>query len=475
MKSRCLLPLLFFCFGVAPAALAVDRVLVMTISDYARQPLPGVKHDREKIRQIVQRLGIGSNYYRAVADRDLTAEGMQRELARLVSETGNGDRVFVFFSGHGTSMQVNGRCEQSLLSQDLQPVGYEAIANSLGQIRDKASKVVVMVDACHSGGVTEKLAARGSEGKRRLRARFAEPENPAQRCSKPVNVLEEKIGAGMRSARGAVLDHNYLYIAAARRDEVAFDDEDKGGLATSAILECLNEPLVDLDRSGSVSFQELAACAQAKIDRELRDDPVNRPHHLTLSGNQNWPILAAAGASLAHTAASAKATLRDLASGADSRWQVRLTARPERARINQDSFRLSVTSSQEGYLYLLYVGSDGKEFLQLFPDQADLSNRVSANQAFRIPGEFAATGPAGSNHVLAIVADAPRNFAGIFGQGGSTPATLANAAALQDAGCATRNLKRVECQEDRRNLQRRPIRDGESSAYGAALIELVEE
>ncbi len=323
--------------------------------------------------------------------------------------------------------------------------------------------------------MTEKLAARGGQGTRRLRARFVEPENPAQRCSKPVNVLEEKIGAGMRSARGAVLDHNYLYIAAARRDEVAFDDEDKGGLATSAILECLNEPLVDLDRSGSVSFQELAACAQAKIDRELRDDPVNRPHHLTLSGNQNWPILAAAGASLAHTAASAKATLRDLASGADSRWQVRLTARPERARINQDSFRLSVTSSQEGYLYLLYVGSDGKEFLQLFPDQADLSNRVSANQAFRIPGEFAATGPAGSNHVLAIVADAPRNFAGIFGQGGSTPATLANAAALQDAGCATRNLKRVECQEDRRNLQRRPIRDGESSAYGAALIELVEE
>ncbi len=477
MKSRLLSLLVWFWLGIQPVtfAFAADRVLVMTISEYERQPLPGVQHDRDKVRRIVQRLGVSSDHYRAVADRELTAAGIQREFSRLVRETENGDRVFVFFSGHGTSRLVNGRCEQSLLSQDMKPVGTAAIADYLGQIKDKAGKVVMMVDACHSGGVTETLAMRGSHGQSRWRAKFVESENLAERCSTPVNVVEEKIGTGIRSSRGVSLDNNYVYLAAARKNEVAFDDDDKGGLATSSLLECLNGSLADADHSGSVSFRELAVCAQGKIDAALDNDPINRPHHLTLSGNQDLPILAAVNGGLVNTAANAAATLRDLASGADSRWQVSLVAKPLRAKINKDAFRLSVTSSQDGYLYLLYVGSDQKEFLQLYPDQTDRSNRVSAGQAFFIPGEFAANGPAGRDHVLAIVADAPRDFSGIFGKEGSVPATLGSAAALQDAGCATRNLKRVECQGDSRNLQRRPAKNGESSTYGAALVELVEE
>ena len=123
---------------------------------------------------------------------------------------------------------MNGRCEQSLVSQDMKPVDTTIIADYLARIRDRASKVVVMVDACHSGGVTENLATRRITNSRR-RAKFVEPENLAERCSTPVNVVEEKIGAGMRSSRGISLDNNYLYLAAARRNEVAIDDEDKGG------------------------------------------------------------------------------------------------------------------------------------------------------------------------------------------------------------------------------------------------------
>ncbi|MBN8518371.1 MAG: caspase family protein [Candidatus Accumulibacter sp.] len=483
-----LLGLLCLVLPTATNVLAADRVLAMTISDYERQPLPGARRDRDNVRRIVQLLGLDSEHYRAVADRELTAEGIERELARLVRETENGDRVYVFFSGHGTSRLVNGRCEQSLLAQDMRPIDSTTIADYLGRIKDKAGKVVMMVDACHSGGVTETVSNRGGDGRqRRLRAKFVEPESTAERCSKPVNVVEEKIRQGIRSARGFSLDNNYVYLAAARRDEVAFDDENKGGLATSSLLDCLSGSLADADRSGSVSFRELALCAQGRIDAELRNDPVNRPHHLTLSGNQDMPILAAASAvpasgvssattnSAANSAANAVATLRDLASGADGRWQVNLAAKPQRARIHQEAFRLSVTSSQEGYLYLLYVGSDQKEFLQLYPDQRDRSNRVRAGEVFAVPGEFTAMGPAGTNHVLAIVADAPRDFSGLFGKTGSVPATLGNAAALQEAGCAMRNLKRVECQGENRNLQRRPQQEGESGTYGAAMLELVEE
>lgn len=110
--------LLVLCWGSMPPtiSLAADRVLAMTISEYERYPLPGARHDREKIRQILKRMGVSADHYRSATDRELTAEGIRNQFEHLVGETENGDRVFVFFSGHGTSRLVDGRCEQSLVS-----------------------------------------------------------------------------------------------------------------------------------------------------------------------------------------------------------------------------------------------------------------------------------------------------------------------------------------------------------------------
>lgn len=453
---------------------AADRVLVMAISEYARAPLPGAKHDADNARQIVELMGVSTDNFRAVADKQLTADGINRELAQLVSQTENGDRVFIFFSGHGSSRYINGRCEQALVSQDIKPVSTATIAGYLGQIKDKASKVVMLVDACHSGGVVEEVGTRSISAKRSsgLRAKFIESDDPAERCSTPVNIVEEKVTRGTRSTRGIPVEKNYLYLAAARKDEVAFDDEARGGMATSSILECLKGSVPDLDHSGSVSFQELVKCAQGRIDSRFQSDPVNRPHHITLSGNPDLPLVLATASGSVDPAA----TLKDMANGADSRWQVRLESNVKRARINKDAFKLSVTSNQDGYLYLLYVGSDRREFLQLYPDSPSAQNQVYAGQTFRIPGEFAAGGPAGSDSVLAVVSAQPRDFSAVFGKEGSAPATAGNAAALQDASCASRNLRKSVCpDEGTRNIKRRPSRDGDATSYGAALVELVEE
>lgn len=450
---------------------AADRVLVMAISEYPKAPLPGAKHDADNARQIVQKLGLSRDNFRVVTDQQLSAEGIKNELNRLVNETENGDRVMIFFSGHGSSRYNNGVCEQVLVAQDRKPVTSSTIAESLNRIKDKASKVVMLVDACHSGGVVEALNSRGvaSRSTSGLRAKWVESEDPRERCTTPVNIVEERVTRGTRSVRGVGVEKNYLYVAAARADEVAFDDESKGGMATSSLLECLKSGNVDTDHSGSISFQELANCAQGRIDQRFRNDPVNRPHHLTLAGNANLPLVQVADAGTVDPAA----TLNDLANGADSRWQVQLNSNLRRAHINRDAFRLSVTSSQDGYLYLLYVGSDRREFLQLYPDAPNAPNQVRAGQVFNIPGEFSAGGPAGKDTVLAVVSATPRNFASIF-RDGSASASAGNAAALQSLTCASRKPG-DECADDgTRNLKRKP-QNGESGGYGAALIELIEE
>jgi hypothetical protein len=437
--------------------LGADRALIMTVSEYPRAPLPGASRDQDNARQILSLLDVSLDNVRSVRDGALSAAGIKSELAQLAADTQSGDRVFIFFSGHGSSRLIDGRCQQALVGHDLDYVNPADITSTLAAIKDKAAKVVMVIDACHSGGVVADAATR-SLTKSRFRAKFLDADNPEERCAKPANVIEERIG-GLRSAKGIPVAGNYLYLAAAQANEVAFDDEVAGGLATSSLLACLKGGVPDLDQSGAVSFSELAQCAQQRIDGLLTSDPVNRPHHIALAGNRDLPIVSKAAPTTSAPAADPVATLRDLANAADSRWSVRVDATPPRARIGKDAFRLTVTSSQDGYLSLLYVGSDGKEFLQLYPEAPGQQVPVKTGQVFRIPGEFAAGGPAGTNRVLAIVSASPRDYSAILGQQGAAAATMATARALQES---TRNLKHR-------------LSKGELASYGATLIDLIEE
>ena len=436
-------------------AVAADRALIMTISSYPRSPLPGVAHDDGNARQILRQLEFAQDNIRSLRDAELDAAGMQRALTQLAKETGNGDRVFIYFSGHGGSQVVGSQCQQSLISHDLRSVAPEEIADALSSIKDRAAKVMMLVDACHSGGVVTSAGARGVD-ETDLRPKFFDSLFSSARCPQPANIIEERI-RGLRSSRGVPVQRNYVYIAAAKADEVAFDTS-AGGMATTALLACLQFGAKDEDASGSVSFRELATCAQKRIDDRMKTNQTRLAHHITIAGSGDLPLISRPAPTVA--AANPVATLRDLANTADSRWSVQLHASPPRARIGKDAFRLSVTSSEDGYLTLLYVGSDGKEFMQLYPDTTGQQKYVQAGMPFHIPSEFASQGPAGTNKVLAIVSATPRDFSTVLGKLGTAEATLANANALQSAA---RNLKRTES------------RRADPAAYGAALVDLVEE
>jgi len=82
-------------------------------------------------------------------------------------------------------------------------------------------------------------------------------------------------------------------------------------------------------------------------------------------------------------------------------------------RIGKDRPRFAVHSSKAGYLYVLMVGTDRSQFWLLFPNEMDRDNRINAGGTLELPRpnwRMNATGPPGSNHLLAIVSDAPRDF-----------------------------------------------------------------
>ena len=461
----------------AGTASAEDRALIMTISDYqGNAALPGVAFDAANAQRILLKLGFATNHVRVAPEEGLTLQGMQGELANLVEQTRDGDRVFVYYSGHGTSYTTNtGTCEQALVSRDLQALSSSTLFDYLKSLRDRASRVVVILDSCFSGGVAvaDAAATRSMSRAGHLRPKYFKASDSDDKCSNAVN-MAPKVLRGLRGAKSAVnLERNYVYMAAARDNEVAYDDGTKGGIATNALADCLASGAQDTDHSGTVSFGELTACAQARIDSKgSGSDAVQQ--HLVVAGNDGLPIASAAptdpGAS-----SNPKATLRDLLAGADARWGVDVQPSLQRLIIQKDSFGLTVTSGRDGYVYVFYVGSDNREFLQLYPAGTGQQQSVRAAVPFAVPQQWRGGGPAGTDDLLVVVTPQSRNLDALFGSARTAPGTYASAGELRAAlGVCTAQPGQPCGGPSTRNLVAVVPGSTPTDGYGAALVSIEE-
>jgi len=154
--------------------------------------------------------------------------------------------------------------------------------------------------------------------------------------------------------------------------------------------------------------------------------------------------------------------------------------RDPKVKIGRDKVEFTVSSSHAGYLYLLMVGSDGKTFDMLFPNRLDRSNQLEIGQVLRLPRpswEVTAGGPAGVTQLLAIVADAPRDFSRLaLKPAGPFSIVEASAAATQDIQRVTLqapSAAAAECSDEsqKRNLV---VARRCSNAFGAALVAVEE-
>lgn len=475
--------LLYPCAG----ALAEAHALIMTIGNYERgiTPLKGVRHDATNARLLANRMGVKDENIIQLSDQELTLDGLRRAFDRLQERVRQNDRVFIYYSGHGGRSPVPdepGRCAESLISVDGKPFIDTELESRLKAIGQTAEKVIVLIDACHSGGVTTRAVGRTD-------APFVAKYWPgSEQCRTVVNRLTRSLKvAAKTSGSGA---QNYVYIAAAQANEVSLDEPARGGLATQAWLSCMSGQARDTDGSGGITAEEVRQCAQSQINRRLAGAQGFLPHHIVITGNSG-AVLSLAGAPAAAATPTANTgtagqgvnalgTLLDVYNRRDDRRQVTLVTGKPAFRIGQDNVEFKLTSSHAGYVYLLMVGSDGKTFDMIFPNKLDQNNRIEAGQTLDLPRkewEIQAGGPAGKNHLLAIVSDSPRDFTAL-GMQPAGPFSIAQATpvAAKDIVLVTLNAPSAEstdCQAaSMRNLK--VAETGCSSAYGAALTTVLE-
>jgi hypothetical protein len=82
-------------------------------------------------------------------------------------------------------------------------------------------------------------------------------------------------------------------------------------------------------------------------------------------------------------------------------------------RIGRDKLGFKVTSSHEGYMYVLVLGPDGS-LLLLFPNGQSSDNRIKAGQTVALPQStwlLDTAEPTGREDFLVIVSDQPRDYA----------------------------------------------------------------
>ena len=421
--------------GLGAAAVhAENHALIMWIGDYAdpRAKLEGIDLDAKLARKIALGMGVPGGNIVEVKNRELTLQGMSGAIQGLTGRIRKGDNVFMYYSGHGAQQTAltgaSRKCSEGLVAQDLQLYFDQTLQSDLERLADKARQVVMMNDSCFSGGASEKgLPLPGSPKLKALPVALkAAPGSGGadQACGTATNKGLMSKNFEVVAARGAGL----LYIAAAKDTEWSWATPE-GSLATRAWAACLADPKTDADHSGSISGEELRRCAQGHVD-DARTNPTGKQQVITLTGTPSLPLsfVTAPGA----TALNPSKTLEDIRAAANPSYRIVLKPAANPLRIGQDELAFSVETDREGYLYLFYVGSDGKTFDQLFPNQVDNDNHLPRGVHWfpRDTWRIKATGPEGTDHLLAVASETPMDFSSQMNRSGtfaSTPATLQGA------------------------------------------------
>jgi hypothetical protein len=396
--------------ALSAPTLPSNHALIITVSEYQRSPLPGVLTDRKLANELARRFGVPAQNIVELSEQEVTREGLKEALASMNQAIMPGDKLYVYFSGHGARFfsKASGQCMESIVMQDMHVVTNTEFANMLKPLSAKTDKTIVMLDSCHSGGVAQAASSRDLASGTGRRAKYL-PDASSPQCSLAVN---DRSFSQTRGADLDTTDNNLVILAAARNNEVAWDTS-KGGALTYNFGQCLDGSAADSDHSGSISMRELAACVQARLDKTQEE---SARQHATLAGNAALvPAFVGSSSNGAAPAADPLATLNDIYNQRDDRWLVQASLGQPTLKIGTN-LAMSIRSDRDGFVYMFYQGTQPGSFYLLFPTQLDSNNAIAANQELKLPRQdwnVTALGPRGTDHVMVMVAATQRDFSAL--------------------------------------------------------------
>ena len=284
--------------AVPVSAQGRKHALLVGVGDYIHEnvrDLEAPRHDVDSLQQVL-RGDWAFDRVTTLVDHDATRAAILGALDDLIQDTRQGDYVFIYFSGHGTSSRdptarvlaaLLDPGTGALLPTDLDPrspdagdvllVGRRDLRPRLLEL-DRDRDVFVVFDACFSGNTARSLLER--------------PEEVAARYQPWPTTAPVAFGSATLPADGDNEGYPYrnlVYLSASAEDELAWEIKQKGldkhptidgrphGFLTDSLLRGLAGD-ADTDRSGVVTLRELSQYARRLTeDRSPQTPQLLRP------------------------------------------------------------------------------------------------------------------------------------------------------------------------------------------------------
>jgi Caspase domain/Domain of unknown function (DUF4384) len=409
----------------ASSAQAENHALIMWIGQYqqAANNLPGIDLDAANAKKIAKAMGVASDKILEFSNSQLTRDGMRSAIGQLTAKIKDGDKVFIYYSGHGYQTDgEGGKCTEALVPYDADMYYGRELQENLEALSRKASQIVMLNDSCFSGGVGVSKAMGASVAKA-FKGQVKASAAGGYQCGVAVNKMARNLTA-VGTKNGAQV----LYLAASSDQEVA-GASSLGSYATLGWARCLTQRSADSSGDGLVSGEELLQCSRRYISE------VGANQTITMVGNGSLPVLFNLADASTATRVNASATLESIRAAADPNQQLTLNISKKRLSISsKDKLAFSVTAPQAGYLYLLHVGSDGATFDSIFPNDQDSNNYISAGtHSFPRAGwALQAMGPTGTGYVMAYLSSTPKSFGSNMSKTGPFATVAATSSAAKN-------------------------------------------
>ncbi|MCK6396256.1 caspase family protein [Zoogloea sp.] len=375
------------------AARASNHALILSLTP------SDPKADASSAGRIAALMGVPDTNTRYLAA--LSLDGLRQALAELDARIGDQDRVFIHIAAFGARPRSGADCGDAILSDDKQLFTATELHRYLQGLAARTDKVFVVIDA-----------GRGDERKptTAVHSRFSRQPVADGACS------SESFGQA-----GTPLPANVQILLAAPRNRAAFEDGN-GGLATQALLACLEGRAPTPGNSGLADGDALRRCAQPLLDRKPGEQ------QLALAGN---PALIPAPFSWTSDPTGTDAPRRSLeAIHAQRDQRRRFDARPA-GRATAAGTPMQITSDRPGHLYVLMAGDGGLSLL--YPNQYSPDTRLEPGARISLLPPEGRKSLAGSR-LLFLLTDGPRTpYRGGFAPTGAISATHPDARGLRSA------------------------------------------
>ena len=386
-KARFLLLVVLVTMSCTSLA-AADRALIVGVGNYEHvSSLPGIGLDVDMMREVAERLGFRE--IRTLLDQEATYSRFKRLFEHwLIGGTQSGDRVLLYFSGHGGCVadqdgdEADGKDEALVLHDTrLIKVGENQyrMENALLDDEFKAllqnlsgRRVLVLIDACHSGtshkGVN--LSSNKSIGVKAIRIGRERWEV----YTKSLEACQAKSWTSGKTVHVVDVDDEDLRVAflAAAADHELARATSKGSLFTLGVRKAIDDATRDQE---SLNLKRL----RDRVANYIQDNiDMNKVHRPQLWGNTDFPMR------LSTPRAGGGPIWRRLAELADRDNIIRLGIEANRGHYRiGDELVLTIDIPHAGYLNVVNVGSQDNATV-LFPNKHHRDNYVQKGR-LRIP------------------------------------------------------------------------------------------